>query len=283
MPTDWAEIDRLREKLIAPRLRVNQQEDDEVKFVEYNFDDRARFPKPPSQIELTHLTDLQYGARTFKEDTFLKYREWILASPYRFCVLGGDIIDAATVLSIANPYENTGEPIDQVDGVVRLLQPLADKGRILGYAGGNHERRTIKAFGDCGRLIARNLRVPYSRGVQLLDLYFGDHKPFRVSIWHGSGGARTKGAKAQMLHRFMGQADSHVYFVGHLHDALLLFDWRQQRSANKISLQKIAGIMSSSFQGYWNSYAEVAAMSPSGTMMARVILYRDGKWEVTMK
>jgi hypothetical protein len=280
---DWEKIDQLRGSLATPRLRVNQSEGEEVKFVEYDFNDRKRFPKPPSQVELTHLTDMQYGSRNFQERRFIEYRDWMLASPNRFAFLGGDIIDAATVLSIASPYENTGEPIDQVKGVTKLLEPLASRGRILGYVGGNHERRTVKTFGDCGRLIAENLGVPYSRGVQLIDIQFGEHKPFKVSLWHGSGSARTKGAKAQMVHRFMQQADSHVYLVGHLHDVVLLFDWRQQRTAGRIKLQKIAGIMSSSFQGYWNSYAEVAAMSPSDTMMARVILERDGKWEVTLR
>lgn len=280
---DWTKIDSLRASLATPRLRVNQAVDDEVKFIEYDFNDKKRFPRPPSQVELTHLTDLQYGSKNFQEDRFLQYRDWMLSSPNRFAFLGGDIIDAATILSIASPYENTAEPIDQVEGVSKLLEPLASRGRILGYVGGNHERRTTKTFGDSGRLIAKNLKVPYSRGVQLIDVMFGEHKPFKVSLWHGCGSARTKGAKAQMVHRFMHQADSHVYLVGHLHDVVLLFDWRQQRTGGKIKLQKIAGIMSSSFQGYWNSYAEVSAMSPSDTMMARIILERNGKWEVTLR
>jgi hypothetical protein len=280
---DWTKIDTLRASLATPRLRVNQAVDDEVKFIEYDFNDKKRFPRPPSQVELTHLTDLQYGSKNFQEDRFLAYREWMLASPNRFAFLGGDIIDAATVLSIASPYENNGEPIAQVRGICKLLEPLASRGRILGYVGGNHERRTAKTFGDSGSLIAERLQVPYSRGVQLIDIQFGDHKPFKVSLWHGCGSARTKGAKAQMVHRFMQQADSHVYLVGHLHDVVLLFDWRQQRTGGHIKLQKIAGIMSSSFQGYWNSYAEVAAMSPSDTMMARVILEHNGKWEVTLR
>ena len=86
-----------------------------------------------------------------------------------------------------------------------------------------------------------------------------------------------------MLHRFMSQADSQVYMVGHLHDVVLLFDWRQHRVGNRIKLQKIAGVMSSSFMGYWNSYAEVAALPPSDSMMARVIIERDGRWEITLK
>lgn len=282
-PLNWKKIDEARANLITPRLQVKQINDDEVKYVEYDFNDPTRFKNAPNTIELTHLTDLQYGSKQFERERFLAHRDWILSSPYRFVFLGGDLIDAATVLSVASPYDNTVEPIDQVDEVVELLEPLAAKGRLLGYVGGNHERRTIKTFGDCGRTIAKELKVPYSRGVQLIDIKFGKHDPFKVSLWHGGGSARTKGAKAQMLHRFMGQADSHVYMVGHLHDVVLLFDWRQFRQGNRIKLQKIAGVMSSSFQGYWNSYAEVSAMSPSDSMMARVLVDKTGGWEVTLR
>jgi hypothetical protein len=64
---------------------------------------------------------------------------------------------------------------------------------------------------------------------------------------------------------------------------VLLFDWRQVRNGKRIKLQKIAGVISSSFQGYWNSYAETSAMSPSDTMMARCILEPSGAWEITLK
>jgi len=280
---DWAKIDAARANLTAPRMRVDQAERDEVKLVTYDFDDRKRFPRTPSQIELMHLTDLQYGSKQFMREKFIKYRDWILASPNRFVVLGGDLIDAATPLSIASPHDNDGEPIDQVEGLVNLMEPLASRGRLLGYVGGNHERRTIKTFGDCGRYIARELKVPYSRGVQHIDIRFGGHQPFKVSLWHGSGNAKTKGAKAQMLHRFMGQGDSDVYMLGHVHDAVVLFDWRQRRGYGRIQLQKVAGIISSSFVGYWNSYAETFALSPSDTMMALVVLEKDGKWLVSLK
>ncbi len=283
MRVDWAAIDRMRTGLYAPRVAINQAEDDEVKFVRYDFNDRKRFPDQPAGIEISHLTDLQYGNKRFQTKRFLQYRDWILAQKNRFVVLGGDLVDAATILSVGSPFENTGEPIEQVEGLVDLLRPLADAGRLLGYVGGNHERRTLPTFGDCGRLIARQLKVPYSRGVQLIDIHFGQHRPFKISAWHGAGSARTKGAKAQMLHRFMQQADSHVYLVGHVHDVVLLFDWRQMRVENRIKLQKIAGIISSSFQGYWNSYAETAALPPSESMMARIILERNGRWEVTLR
>jgi hypothetical protein len=281
--TDWREIDRLRDKLLTPRLRIAQQEGEECKLLSYDFNDAKRFRKPLPQVELIHITDMQVGAKNFMREKFIKYRDWILDVPYRFVLLGGDIVDAATLLSVGSPYDNDGEPIEQVDEAVEILQPLAQAGRLLAYVGGNHERRTVKTFGDCGRLIGRALEVPYSRGVQLVDVYFGKHAPFKVSLWHGGGASRTKGAKAQMLHRFMAQGDSQLYCVGHLHDSIVIPDWRQQRWQGKIRLEKIMGVMSSSFLSYWNSYAEVAAMTPSDTMMGRAILYRDGAWECTLR
>ena len=251
--------------------------DGETKYVTVKFAPTKRL----QTVELLMLTDLQYGAHSFMEKRFIEFRDWILSRPNRYVFFGGDMIDAATVLSVASPYENKCDPSEQVNGLIQLLAPL--RSRVLGYVGGNHERRTSKSFGDAGRLIATLMKIPYSRGVQFIDIHYGEHKPFKVSLWHGSGSARTKGAKAQMLHRFMSQADSQVYLCGHLHDVVLLFDWRQQRSGKRIRLVKIAGVMSSSFQSFWNTYAECAGMSPNDTMMARIILEPTGKWEVTLR
>lgn len=227
------------------------------------------------------ICDLQYGHHAFKEERFLEFREWILSEPNRFVFLGGDIIDAATPLSVQSPYENKFEPSKQVLNLVELMIPMHH--RILGSVGGNHERRTSKTFGDAGALISTLLKIKYSRGVQLIDIHYGKHAPFKVSIWHGGGAARTKGARAQMLHRFMQQADSQLYLCGHLHDVVLLFDWRQRREGRGIKLQKVAGVMSSSFLDWWNTFGEIAGLPASDTMMARAILEPDGKWEVTLR
>jgi len=250
--------------------------DGETKLVKITFD-----VKKYSTVELMMLTDLQYGNKMFQENRFVEFRDWILSEPNRFALLGGDLIDAATPLSIQSPFDNTVQPSDQVLGLIELIGPLA--GRIIGYVGGNHERRTIKSFGDAGQLIATLLRVKYSRGIQFIDVYYGSHDPFKISLWHGTGAARTKGARLNMLHRFMGQGDSQLYLCGHLHDVVATYDWRQWRDGDRIKLRKIAGVMSSSFLEYWNTYAEIAGLPPSDTMMARVILEPNGHWEITLK
>jgi UDP-2,3-diacylglucosamine pyrophosphatase LpxH len=227
------------------------------------------------------ICDLQIGHYAFKEDRFIEFRDWNLSKPNRFIVLGGDIVDAATPLSVQSPYENKWEPSAQIQHAVNLLMPISH--RILGSVGGNHERRTGKTFGDAGALIAQLLKIQYSRGKMLIDIHYGDHDPFKISLWHGGGAARTKGARLMMLHRFMQSGDSQLYLVGHLHDVVATYDWREHREGDQIKLQKIAGVMSSSFLDYWNTFAEIVGLPASDTMMARCILEPSGRWEVTLR
>jgi len=259
------------------QVRGTMQYGDELKYLSVKFDPEEF----PNGIELLMITDVQYGHMSCKVERVIEFRDWVLAKPNRFVFFGGDLVDAATVISIASPYENTVEPQGQVYRFVELMMPM--RHRVIGFVGGNHERRGVKTFGDLGHLLATLLKIPYSSGTQYIDIHYGEHEPFKVSLWHGGTGSRTKGAKAQMLHRFMGRGDSQLYLVGHLHDVVLLFDWREKRQNKKIRLEKFAGVMSSSFLEYWGTYAETAGMAPSDTMMARCILEPSGKWEITLR
>jgi len=259
------------------QVRGSMQYGDELKYITVRFD-----PKEfPNSIELIMLTDVQYGHLACQVSRVIEFRDWVLAKPNRFVFFGGDMVDAATAISIASPYENTVEPQGQVYRFCEMMMPL--RHRVLGFVGGNHERRSAKTFGDLGHMIATLLKIPYSAGRQFVDIHYGEHDAFRVDLWHGGTGSRTKGAKAQMLHRFMAQGVGQLYLVGHLHDVVVLFDWRQVRKGKRIFLEKFAGAMSSSFLDYWNTYAETMGLAPSDTMMARCILEPNGKWELTFR
>jgi hypothetical protein len=234
-------------------------------------------------IQLLHMTDIQFGHVMCNEKRVIEYRDWVLSDPDRFVLFGGDNVDAGHKLSVGSPFEQICDPQNQVYRFCELMAPM--RHRILGYVGGNHERRGNLTFGDLGSLIAYMLEIPYSAGRQFLDFNFGRGESFRVDLFHGRGAAQTAGAKMMMLHKFMQTGDSQIYLVGHLHDAMCKFDWRmiRQPGQNKVKLVKIGGAMSSSFLEYFGSYAEVAGMTPSGLMMARVIVEPDGKWELTLR
>lgn len=266
----------------APRdvvkMKFSMRVGDESKYVSVSFDP-ARYR---NGIEILHLTDVQFGHRCCRVDRFIEYRDWVLSQRNRFVFFGGDMVDAATMLSVASPYENTEEPQAQVYRFVELAMPM--RHRIIGYVGGNHERRSTKTFGDLGHLIATLLRIPYSSGKQFVDIHYGDlHCPFKNSLWHGGTGSRTKGSKAQMLHRFMVQGDSQCYWVGHLHDVLMLGDVRERRGPGGIKIEKFAGVMSSSFLEHYGTYAEVQGMPAGDTQMWRLVLEPNGKWMLTLR
>lgn len=260
-------------------LRGTMPIGDELKYVQAHFSPK----KFPEGIDIIHITDVQYGHLACNVEKFKEYIDWILAKDNRFIFFGGDMVDAATAISIASPYENTEEPQGQVFRFVELAMPI--RHRVLGYVGGNHERRSAKTFGDLGHLIATFLRVPYSSGKQFIDIHYGEHKPFKSSLWHGGTGSKTKGSKAQMLHRFMTQGDSQLYLVGHLHDVMMIGDVRERRNkvGDGIKLEKFAGVMSSSFLEHWGTYAEVAGLPAGDTQMWVLHLDPNGKWQLNIR
>lgn len=272
-------LDRIRIPENPLRLSSGMVYGEQAKYLSWEIPLEAH----PDQIELLQMTDMQWGHVGCKRHRTIEYRDWVLASPHRYMLWTGDNIDAITALSVGTSQENIGTPQRQVFEFCEVWAPAAH--RILGYVGGNHERRSIPTFGDLGILIATLLRVPYSNGQQLIDLHYGQHAPFRITLWHGAGGSRTKGAKAQVLDRFMQQGDSHLYLMGHLHDAMILPAWKQIRdpARRRVIYRKSFGAMSSSFMETWGTYGEVAGFASHDVMMARAVLTPDGRWELTLR
>ena len=250
----------------------------EAKHVDWDFS-----KAPFRTLELIQITDVQWGSRACRTERVIEYRDWVLSAPNRFMIWTGDNIDAATMQSKGTTWDNTGNPQQQLFEFCELWAPA--RHRILGYVGGNHERRAITTFGDLGITIAALLRVPYSSGIQHIDVHFGKHQPFPITQWHGSGGARTKGTVAQKPSRFAGDNyTSKLCLMGHLHQALCIPVWGMQRDKQgDLRLVKQIAAMGSSFLDVFGSYAEVAGYAPSDVMMPRCVLEKSGGWEVSLR
>lgn len=233
-------------------------------------------------LELLQVTDVQYGHKACDTETVDKYLAWVLAQDNRYILFGGDMVDAGHVQSKGSPFEQIGDPQAELWKFCKLFAPV--RHRVLGYVGGNHERRSIPTFGDIGKSIATVLELPYSPGKQHIDVIFGGHKPFKISMWHGGGGGATKGTLANGLVKFMNQADSQLYLLGHLHQAMVVQESREIRVKNKMGLQKIVGARGSSFLKHYGTYAEVIlGANPQTIQMPRAVLERNGHWELTLR
>jgi len=239
-------------------------------------------PAALKRVEILQITDVQWGNLACKRDRVLEYREWILAKPTRFMVWTGDNIDAAHMQSKGTTWDNTGTPQSQLFEFCNLWAPA--RHRILGYVGGNHERRTLTTFGDLGITIAALLRIPYSSGKQLIDVHFGQWAPFRINQWHGMGGARTMGTVAQNLYRYAAEGDGDLYLMGHHHKPMIIPFWKERRAPNgKVRATKTFAAAGSSFLDSWGCYAEVSGFAPTDVLMPRAVLGVDGSFELTLR
>jgi hypothetical protein len=281
VPQTFEFLDGLWRKLPQPiaDLTTGMHYDSQAKYVSWRIPQFDQF----DHIELLHITDVQFGHRECRYDRVVEYRDWIMEQPNRFMLWGGDMIDAWALYSPGMPWDQIMGPDSQVFRFCELWAPAQN--RILGYVGGNHERRAMKAFGDLGILIASMLKIPYSDGRQIIDIEYGRHNPFKVSLWHGRGAARTKGTIANVLYNFMQQGDAQLYLMGHLHQAVILPDWREvrERGRRRVRLEKIIGAIGTSFLETWGTYGEVAGYKPGDVMMARAVVEADGHWEVTLR
>lgn len=261
------------------RVTTTEHYGEQSKYVTVRVDDSD--VKKWGSLELVQLTDIQFGHKACKINRVIEYRDWILSKPNRFVLMTGDNVDAATIFSPGTPWDNLFGPASQAYRFAEVFAPM--RHRILGYVGGNHERRAMPAFGDIGTLLAILLKVPYSGGRQYIDIQFGEHNPFKVMLWHGVGGAKTRGAAAQILDRFMQHGDSQLFLMGHLHQGLIMPAWREYRDGRgHIKLQKRMGAIGTSFLETYGTYAEVAGFHSHDVMMARAVLEPNGHWQLTL-
>lgn len=252
--------------------------DGQARYVTWDFSSL-----PFDSVEILQITDIQFGHKQCNEEKLHEYLAWVLGQENRFILLGGDLVDAGHKQSKGSPFEQIGDPQEEMWRFIKLFAPY--RHRTLGYVGGNHERRSLETFGDLGQSIATILKLPYSPGKQHVDILFGEHKPFKITQFHGRGASRTKGAITNVIVDLMRQSDSQLYLTGHLHQAQTVVDWREYRDGRGgMAQQKIIGGMGSSFLKHYGTYAEVVmALNPQGIMMHRLILYPNGHWEVTLK
>jgi hypothetical protein len=196
----------------------------------------------------------------------------------------GDAIDAATKTSPGSIRENSRTPLQQIEAYIDLHKSVAD--RIIGYVGGNHERRIDKALDEGGgaiRLLAKGLssedhRIPYSGGILLIDLVWRGFL-YTFTLFHGAGAAATPGSKIQRMQRNMLLTESMITLSGHLHEEAKTTRRFMMRLPNgDIKIAKHIALQCGTYLQYLGSYGEVGGMAPVGPDMILIELLPDGKY-----
>lgn len=291
----WSEYHRIEDKLQSDAEPAVFDSTEQVK-IEWLFTHRqecrrARVIIPDSWDKpiIFAKGDEQLGHVTCDDNRIIKDIDWVEKNPQCLVFLLGDAIDSATRTSPGSINENKIPPMRQVEAYVDLHKRIAN--RIIGYVGGNHERRIDKALDDGGaavRLIAKGLssdthKIPYSGGLLMVDVYWRGHMwPF--TLFHGAGASVTPGSKIQRMQRNMLLTDSLITLSGHLHEeAKTSRRYEKRMPDGSVKIVKQVSLQCGTYLTYVGSYGEIAGMPPVGPDMIVIELFDDGKYKDTFK
>jgi len=172
-------------------------------------------------MELYPVSDMHVGDILFNHVEFYEFTQMILAEPYRYIAVNGDILNNNLKHSAGSSFEDILSPNDQKKEAIRMLKPLRE--RIACINGGNHEERTKREAGmDVTEEIAEHLGVPYNEDHNLLKVCIGKGKNgkkqiYTVYITHGSGGGKKPGSALNNIEELSKNILADVYVMSHVH------------------------------------------------------------------
>ena len=233
-------------------------------------------------LKICVMSDIHLGSPNLNKKLLKETIEYIKNNDDVFTILNGDLIDMTLKTSIGDVYQNTMSPMEQVESLIELIQPIKDK--ILVVACGNHERRTIKETNiDVLKLVCNQLGIAdrYTDGAYYLYLYFGEKEQGRkapmvytVSGNHGYGGGRNIGGKANRLVDMSNVAVADLYIMSHTHTpvstkkSIYIPDY----SNKSVTLREMHFLMTNSFLDYENSYGEIQGYHPTSNSRCEAVL-----------
>lgn len=227
-------------------------------------------------ISDAHIGDKQANLKKLKE--VLKRIE---QEDCTYTILNGDLCNCALKNSKSDVYEDVLSPMEQLETLLELLEPIKDK--ILVMSSGNHEDRVLKETNvDILRLTAKELGIEdrYSNGWWYLYLRFGKktvgaYRPvcYQITGYHGSGNGRKPGGKANRLQEMSQVVIADLYIMGHTHLPMSMKQqiWIPDYANNSLNKKEMYYLMSNSFLEP-EGYGEKLGMVPNSNTPTEAIL-----------
>jgi len=236
-------------------------------------------PKGKRSAEIHVVGDVHRGNKYFDEplwDWYSKGSKNHLGfktdkNVYVVCV--GDLMETSLQLS-AGVQDQVEWIEDQYLWTKEWLTSIAEEGRLIGLAEGNHERRASKNWIRTTRLLGKELGVPYSAGILVVNIKLIKgmaERKYKLCFAHGKGWSRTVGGKFNACYRLnaiVGDADAYV--IGHLHEKMSIVKRRYMNGKLKDVLYGITG----AFLEY-GGYGEESMYSPPAAGCLKLKLHCD--------
>ncbi len=194
---------------------------------------KVTLPRDLNDIKIHTVADWHIGDKACDLNAIKEEIQMIKDCKKSYVICNGDLMNNATKTSVSDCYSELIPPMEQLQALCELLEPIKDK--ILLITQGNHEARTYRTDGiDLTALMAKELGI-YDRYVReggVLFLRVGeylhgrkDHRNnkhnrqvcYSIYVTHGSGGGRKVGGKANVLVDKASIVDTDIYVIGHHH------------------------------------------------------------------
>lgn len=223
------------------------------------------------------MSDEHNGAANYNKDLHLKVLEHAYNNDWYVLHLG-DGIEASTRNSVGAGVYTQEEIIDkQMSNFIATYKPFVEKGKFIGAHMGNHEARAMKDEGvNLMRHMCREMGAKYL-GIGKAHLFRVGNQTYTMYTTHGSSGATLAYTKIKGVLQLEKVIDTDIYAMGHLHQ--LSHHVRNYFSIDKskktIKTNSKHFILTGSYLGYHNSYAQVKCMEPA--RLGSPILTLNGK------
>lgn len=235
------------------------------------------------QIELHPMADLHLGDPHSDYREIVARIEHIRDTENAYCILDGDLMDAAIASSIGDTYGASLQPMEQLKECVKLFEPI--KHKILAVLPGNHEHRIYKQDGiDMTELFCSQLGITdkYSTTTALLFIRFGKNtgkgknrrQLYTAYVTHGSGGGRKEGGKVNRLADLASIVDADIYIHAHTHLPLVFRESFFRVSGANSSVAQVEKLfVNTSAALSYGGYGDKQGFKPASTTAPVIYLH----------
>ena len=241
----------------------------------------VKLNKNIKQLHIIPISDVHIGDKQANLKLFKEVLKKIKEDDSTYTILNGDLCNTALKNSKSDVYEDNMNPMEQLEQLLDLLEPIKDK--ILVISTGNHEDRITKDTNiDITKLTAKQLGIEdrYSSGWWYLYLRFGEKEQgrkapmcYQITGYHGSGGGRKAGGKANRLQEMSQVVIADLYIMGHTHLPMSMKQliWIPDYANNTLNKKEMYYLMSNSFLEP-EGYGEKLGMLPNSNTITEAIL-----------
>ncbi len=224
---------------------------------------------------------MHIGHKQFNEKKCKGYLQYILTTPDTYALMLGDTIENVLPETAGR---HPGSMHDQVLDVeaqrylaAKMLAPLADAKKIIGWTESNHSLRSwFEAGFSVERWIADQIGVEFLGFDAFLDIKVGKQS-YAIHATHGNGGGTSlPSVMGKLVAQVTRCPGADVYIRGHHHRKMLADPPTINARTGEIKKQLLAA--TGCFMDYIGGYGHRGALAPVDVGCVKVKLYKN-KWD----